>query len=113
MYRKAEYQLLNMLSWVSLACVAGSLALAGLYFFKLLEPYKQFSLVLLLLSLFFELQVFMFKVTVMEKRMLHLVQVSEQHFAVGEKRKNLQIVIFYIFFWVALLAVIFAFMIRH
>ena len=110
MYRRVEFELINLLSWVSLTCVAGALIFVGIYCLQPLGPYRVLALILMLLGLFFQIQIFMYKVTVMERRMLHLVDLGEQHFKVAEKRAMVQLVIFFLLFWAALISVIFAFL---
>ena len=109
MYRRTEYQLLDFLSWVSLICIGGSLTALGLFAVQKLDPYRTLALLLMIFGLFFKLQVFMYKLTVIERRMLHLVDLGEQHFVIAEKRTTVQLVLFYILFWIALIGVIFAF----
>ena len=109
MYRRTEYQLLDLLSWISLLCILSSLAALALFMFQSLEPYRILALILMILGLVFKLQVFMYKLNVIERRMLHLVDLGEQHFIVAEKRSMVQLVLFYILFWIALIGIILAF----
>ncbi len=109
MYRKAEYEILNLLSILAVASVIGSLAGALMFFIRHQDPFRWLALILFVLSIFFELQVTMYKMSVMEKRMLHLTGVSEQHFRISKKRVNVNLVLFFILDWIALIAVILVF----
>ena len=109
MYRRTEYQLLDFLGWLSLICIVGSLIFLILFMVQSLEPYRILALILMILGLVFKLQVFMYKLNVIERRMLHLVDLGEQHFIVAEKRSLVQLVLFYILFWIAFIGVSLAF----
>lgn len=111
MYRRTEYQLLNFLSYVAVACILGSLVSLGVFLIQKIDPYRILALILMLLGFFFELQVFMYKLSVIEQRMLHLVDLGEQHFVIAEKKSMIRLVLFYLLFWVALIGVILAFIV--
>lgn len=109
MYRKEEYTLMNWLTRFSVFCLAGAFLCAGYYFYHPVYHYRNLALILLLLSLLFQVQIYMYKMSVIEKRMLHLVGPSEQHFEIAARRSNLRIVTYFALFWAALLGIIFSF----
>ncbi|MSR77701.1 MAG: hypothetical protein EXS63_05685 [Candidatus Omnitrophica bacterium] len=111
MYRRAEYELMNFLFWVSLVCILGAMIFVGIYYFRPSDGlYRSLALIFMVLGLFFQLQIFMYKVTIMERRLLHLVGFGEQHFVIAEKRDTLQLVVFFILLWITLIGVICAFL---
>lgn len=109
MYRRAEFVLFEVLSWLAFLFACLTLLTAALYFVNSLDFYRSLSLVFLCFSFFFEVQIFMYKITVIEKRLLHLVSVSEQHFRIAKKKESVRVVVYFFIFWAAMMAVVFSF----
>lgn len=110
MYRSSEMKLFNILSAVANLLVLLSLVLILLYHFQSRSPLNQkTALITLIFSGFFKVQIFMYKVVILEKRLLHLIEPSLQHFRVAVRRENLDLVVYFVFFWATLIGITFAF----
>ena len=109
MYRRAEFGLFTVLSWTAICFALLSLGLTAAFFTTNSILLRNLSLVFVLFSFFFEVQIFMYKITVLEKRMLYLVGLSEQHFRIAKKRDHLYLIMYFILFWSAMMALVFAF----
>ena len=105
MYRQAEYRLFSILSWFAIILASAALIAVAVHCLTPLKVWKNLAVLLLVFSFFFQIQIFMYKFTVIERRMLYLVGLSEQHFRIAEKRANVQLVFYFILFWIALLGV--------
>ena len=111
MYRADEVRLFNVLSIAGDASIAlALLALGPHYFFPQISfPFKALSLLGVIFSGFFKIQIFMYKVLIMEKRLLHLVEPSLQHFKIASRWSAVHLVIYFVFFWIVLIGVILSF----
>ena len=109
MYRRSEFTLFTILYWVSTLFALLAFGLAAASILNHMVLLRDLSLVFVVFSLLFQVQIYIYKTAVMEKRMLYLVGASEQHFRIAKKRDPLQLIVYFILFWAALMAVIFAY----
>ena len=110
MYRSSELRLFIILSAVANVLVLASLGL--ILFYHIFKPALlnlETALITLIFSGFFKVQIFMYKVIILEKRLLNLIEPSLQHFRVAVRRENIDLVIYFVVFWAALIGITFAF----
>jgi hypothetical protein len=109
MYRRAEFGLFTALSWTAVTFAFLSLAAVGFYYYSDSLFFRNLAVVFIFFSFFFKVQIFMYKVTILEKRMLYVVGLSEQHFRIAQKKENLFLLLYFALFWAAMMGVIFSF----
>lgn len=66
----------------------------------------------LIFSIFFRLQILMYKVSVMEKRMLHLVEPSMQHFQLASRWPFIEHLIYFALVWLLLIFMVCSMILR-
>jgi len=103
LYRQSELRLFTVLSIGSNLLVISAMFLIALFFFhKPLLFYRNLSLVFVIFSGFFKVQIFMYKVIILEKRMLHVTGPSLQHFKVATHSNPFTMVLYFIHFWITM-----------
>ena len=106
MYRTSEYHIFNILSRASYLFIGTSIVMGVLYFFGgQATHFKQLALMFLVFSGFAQVQLSIYKTIILEKRMLHLVEPSLQHFKIAKAASALQLAIYFLAFWIALVFV--------
>lgn len=113
MYRAYEIRLFKILSVLGDVSALLALTALGLHFWASGPglPLRPIALVAVILSAFFKLQIFMFKLTVIEKRLLYLVEPSLQHFRIASRWSAVHLVGYFIVFWLVLIGIIASFVV--
>jgi len=111
MYRSSDIKLFRGLSIVSNTLAVLTVMVCFVYLIiQSHYLYRDLALILLAFSIFFRTQIFVYKFNIIEKRLLHMIPVSMQHFEVGSRRANIMLIVYFVLFLLALFSVIFCFL---
>ena len=107
MYRASEVRLFKVLNILGdLFALFAFVAILCHFFLPLtFLPGSYLALIGIVFSAFFKLQIFIYKLVIIEKRLLHLVEPSLQHFEVASRWSMVHLVIYFVIFWVVLIGV--------
>lgn len=111
MYRHSDTNLFRLLSLLAILLVIGSFVTTAVYHFYIPSfEYRMSAMALLVLALVFQIQIFILKTSIIERRLISLTE-SAHNRARGRSINwsNTAMVIFQCFFWLTLLAVVASF----
>ena len=104
MYRSTEIRVFQILAAAAhLLLVIAFAAAVAHHFFDSSGYLRTVSIFALIFSIFFRLQILIYKVSVMEKRMLHLVEPSMQHFKIASRWPFMEHLIYFSLVWLLLI----------
>ena len=111
MYRKSDLPVFMIISAMAFILLLGAFALIVVHhFFSPNLFYRDIAVVLLIFSFTFQVQLYMLKMEIMEKKLIKVLQTPPEVYAAISSGGNLAMMLYNTLFWFALVIVATAFL---